>query len=111
MLLGLDLPRELGDARIAARTAAMFELGVEAEVRDARHEHRFSHTAARIHGLQDVSALLDGEIDRAEAITRLAVRTRRYAKRQRTWMRRLATVPLDATHDPAANAALVEGLL
>ena len=88
------------------------ELGVEAEVRDARHEHRFSHTAARIHGLQDVSALLDGEIDRAEAITRLAVRTRRYAKRQRTWMRRLATVHLlDATRDPAANAALVEGLL
>jgi tRNA A37 N6-isopentenylltransferase MiaA len=36
-----------------------------------------------------VTALLAGEIDREEAIRRLDARTRRYAKRQRVWMRRL----------------------
>ncbi len=62
----------------------------------------FSHTAARIHGLQDVTALLDGEIDRDEAVRRLVTRTRRYAKRQRTWMRRVANIHcLDADRDPA----------
>jgi len=48
-----------------------------------------SHTAERIHGLNDVSAVLSGEIDRVEAIRRLDVRTRQYAKRQRVWMRRI----------------------
>jgi tRNA dimethylallyltransferase len=77
------------DRRIAARTEAMFAAGVEEEVRTALAEHRFSETAARMHGLQDVRALLDGEVDHAEAKRRMTLRTRQYAKRQRTWMRRL----------------------
>jgi tRNA dimethylallyltransferase len=77
------------DRRIAARTEAMLAAGVEQEVRTALAEHRFSETAARMHGLQDVRALLDGEVDRAEAVRRMTLRTRQYAKRQRTWMRRL----------------------
>jgi tRNA dimethylallyltransferase len=67
----------------------MFERGVEQEVRDALAAGPLSRTAARIHGLQDVTALLAGEIDRAETIRRLELRTRQYAKRQRVWMRRL----------------------
>ena len=74
---------------IAARTRSMFERGVEGEVFRARRSHRFSHTAERIHGLQDVTGLLAGELTRDEAIDRLDARTRRYAKRQRTWMRRI----------------------
>jgi tRNA A37 N6-isopentenylltransferase MiaA len=59
-----------------------------------------------------VTALIDGEIDLEEAIRRLATRTRRYAKRQRTWMRKLpALVPLDASPPPAAVAAEVASLL
>ena len=81
-------PTEL-DRRIDARTQAMFAAGVEDEVRAALAGHRFSETAARMHGLQDVQALLDGEINRDEAMRRMTLRTRQYAKRQRTWMRRL----------------------
>ena len=58
---------------------------------------RLSSTARRIHGLQDVTALLAGEIDQQEAIRRLAERTRQYAKRQRVWMRRLpGLVPISS---------------
>jgi tRNA dimethylallyltransferase len=96
--------------RIAVRTTAMFTAGVVEEVRAARAAHTFSTTAERIHGLQDVSALLAGEIDQAEAIRRLETRTRRYAKRQRTWMRRLPDVRiLDATRDPRAVAGDIAG--
>jgi tRNA dimethylallyltransferase len=84
-------PAEL-DRRIADRTTDMFDAGVVEEVRAALAEHGFSETAARMHGLQDVRALLDGEIDRGEAIRRMTLRTRQYAKRQRTWMRRLPGV-------------------
>ena len=74
--------------RIERRTREMFERGVEAEVAAAL-DGELSHTAARIHGLQDVASLLAGQIDRDEATRRLDVRTRQYARRQRVWMRRL----------------------
>ena len=57
-IVGLDVPAELVSGRIARRTEAMFAAGVVDEVRAARAEHRFSATAERIHGLQDVTALL-----------------------------------------------------
>jgi len=88
LILGLDVPPDVVRERIAERTHAMFEAGVEAEVAAAL-QGEISATAGRIHGLSDVRALLAGEIDRDEAIRRLIVRTRQYAKRQRIWMRRL----------------------
>jgi tRNA dimethylallyltransferase len=88
-VFGLATPRAVIRERIAERTTAMFERGVEDEVRAALAGPPISSTAARIHGLQDVSALIGGEIDRAEAIARLVTRTRQYAKRQGVWMRRI----------------------
>ena len=97
---------------IERRTRAMFADGVVEEVRAARAAGPFSTTAERIHGLQDVTELLEGRIDRDEAQRRLVVRTRRYAKRQRTWMRRLPGLrQVDADRDPAAVAAAIEAAL
>lgn len=105
-IVGLDAPTGLVSDRIARRTEAMFAAGVADEVRAARAAHTFSATAERIHGLQDVTALLDGSIDQPEAERRLNVRTRRYAKRQRTWMRRLPRVSVVAAdRDPRVVAA------
>jgi tRNA dimethylallyltransferase len=111
-IVGLDAPADLVSGRIAQRTEAMFAAGVVAEVRSARAAHTFSATAERIHGLQDMTALLDGRIDQAEAGRRLNVRTRRYAKRQRTWMRRLPEIRMVAAdRDPHVIAAeIVAGL-
>jgi tRNA dimethylallyltransferase len=95
--------------RFDRRTRDMFDRGVVDEVRTARAAGRFSVTAERIHGLQDVTDLVEGRIDRREAERRLAVRTRRYAKRQRTWMRRLPGLRrVDADRPAAAVAADIE---
>jgi tRNA dimethylallyltransferase len=111
-LFGLELPAPVAAARIAARTRAMFDAGVVEEVRGATAQGPFSQTAARIHGLQDVTALLAGRIDRDEAIRRLDTRTRRYAKRQRTWMRKLpSVVALDASRPAAELAAEIASQL
>jgi tRNA dimethylallyltransferase len=111
-VIGLDVPVVTLATRIDRRTRAMFDAGVVEEVRAARRAGPFSATAERIHGLQDVTDLLEGRIDRAEAERRLAARTRRYAKRQRTWMRRLPGVrPVDADRDAAAVAADIEAWL
>jgi tRNA dimethylallyltransferase len=108
-VIGLAVPAAAVAERIDRRTRAMFAAGVVEEVRAARGAGRFSATAERIHGLQDVTDLLEGRIDRVEAERRLALRTRRYAKRQRTWMRRLPGLRLlDADRDAAAVAAEIE---
>jgi tRNA dimethylallyltransferase len=111
-VIGLEVPAATVAERIDRRTRAMFDAGVVDEVRAARGAGQFSATAERIHGLQDVTDLLEGRIDRAEAERRLAVRTRRYAKRQRTWMRRLPGLRLvDADRDAAAVAAEIDEAL
>jgi tRNA dimethylallyltransferase len=103
-VFGLQVEAALVRERIERRTREMFERGVEDEVREAS-AGRLSSTARRIHGLQDVTALLAGEIDREEAIRRLDARTRRYAKRQRVWMRRLPGLV------PVSSAAEMIGLV
>jgi tRNA dimethylallyltransferase len=111
-VIGLDVPPATVAGRIDRRTREMFDRGVADEVRAAREAGPFSATAERIHGLQDVTDLLEGRIDRREAERRLAVRTRRYAKRQRTWMRRLPGLRrVDADRDAAAVAADIEARL
>jgi tRNA dimethylallyltransferase len=109
-IFGLAADRAELAGRIAARTRAMFDAGVEAEVAAAiAAAGGLSATARRIHGLQDVAALRCGAIDREEAIRRLTVRTRRYARRQRTWMRRIPDlIPIDASAgaESAAEAML-----
>jgi tRNA dimethylallyltransferase len=65
-----------------------------------------SQTAARAHGLEDVRELRAGQSDRTECEQRLSARTRQYAKRQDTWLRRLEHAELiDANRPPAAIAA------
>ncbi|MDX6594610.1 MAG: tRNA dimethylallyltransferase [Gaiellales bacterium] len=105
-VFGIELSADTVRERIAARTRSMFENGVVDEVRRAREAGPFSSTAARIHGLQDVSALLDGVIDEEEATRRLDTRTRQYAKRQRAWMRRLPGVhPVSSVKEMLEAAA------
>jgi tRNA dimethylallyltransferase len=111
-VVGLAVEPAVLRARIAARTRAMFAAGVAAEVAAALAAGALSHTAAAIHGVSDVAALLRGEIGEEEAIRRLTVTTCRYAKRQRTWMRRIpGLVTFEATAaDPATVAARIAAL-
>lgn len=94
--------REEITARIAANVAAMFAQGVEEEVA-ALPEESTGSTASKTLGLADIRALLRGEASRAECITRIAVATRRYAKRQMTWFRHqhdFLTLDLSSAGDP-----------
>jgi tRNA dimethylallyltransferase len=92
LLCGLTMERERLYARIDARVDAMLAAGAEEEVRRAAAAGA-SPTARKALGFEE---LLRGD---PEAMKR---RTRNYAKRQLTWMRRLeGAVLLDAEADPA----------
>jgi tRNA dimethylallyltransferase len=100
LVFGLEVPKEVLEARIETRTRAMFELGVEEEVGKAR-TRPISRTARQIIGLREI-----GELPRDQAITAIARRTAQYAAYQRKWMRRIpGLVRLRADRPPAAVAA------
>ena len=84
LLAGLTLEREALYAAIDARVEAMVRAGVGEEVRRA-HAAGASETARKALGFEE---LLTGDV---EGMKR---RTRNYAKRQLTWMRKLAAVRL-----------------
>ena len=103
VIVGLEVPAEELERRIVARTAAMFERGVEEEVARAL-TGALSRTARAVLGLEEVATL-----PRPEAEAVIVVRTRRYAAYQRKWMRRIAglvTVRADRPADEVANAIL-----
>ncbi len=100
LIVGLELARDLLEARIRTRTEEMFARGVVDEVRAAL-SRPVSRTAEKTLGLREIAVL---EPD--AALERIVVRTRRYAAYQRKWMRRIpGLVLVDAARDPAAIAA------
>lgn len=97
--IGLDVPRPELDERIGRRVDRMFESGFVDEVRELLdHGLLEGRTANRALGYSQVIALLNGEIDEAEARERTAQSTRRFARRQDSWFRkdpRITWLPYD----------------
>jgi tRNA dimethylallyltransferase len=86
--LFLDPPREALYQRIDRRTRAMFEQGLEGEVREllAGGAPRDAWAFGAL-GYRQALAAVDGRMSREEAIEDTARATRKYAKRQLTWFR------------------------
>ncbi|ADG97419.1 tRNA delta(2)-isopentenylpyrophosphate transferase [Segniliparus rotundus DSM 44985] len=92
-IIGLDRDTEDLDARIAARTEAMFDAGLVAETeRLVRQGLREGVTAPKLIGYAQVLAMLDGQMTQAQARADTTMRTRRHVRRQRSWFRRDARV-------------------
>lgn len=86
--LVLNPDREVLRQRIARRFEAMFAHGAVEEVRELlAMQLDPSLPAMKAIGVPEISAMLEGELDEAEAIERAVIATRQYAKRQRTWFR------------------------
>jgi tRNA dimethylallyltransferase len=99
LVIGLAVPPEALERRIRTRTRAMFERGVEEEVRRALGAS-LSPTARKTIGLDELASL-----PREEAVDAIVLRTRRYASYQRKWLRRLeGAVIVDADRPPGEVA-------
>jgi len=99
VLVGLEVAKDVLESRIVERTRAMFDAGVEAEVRDVL-SGPISQTARKTLGLDEIASL-----PRDEAVKEIVVRTRRYAAYQRKWMRRVpGLVMVEADRPPGEIA-------
>jgi tRNA dimethylallyltransferase len=84
--IGLRIPRDQLDARIAERVDSMFEAGFIEEVRDLQMSGVvLGRTAARALGYSQVLAFLRGEMDESAARAETVDATKRFARRQQRW--------------------------
>lgn len=90
-MFALKIPREMLYARINAAVEEMFKAGIVEEVKHLLKQ-KIGMTAGKALGIKEVSAFLEGKTNEAAAKEELKRNTRRYAKRQMTWLRRDARV-------------------
>lgn len=91
--IGLTMPRQLLYQRINQRVDQMLEEGLIEEVRalKARGYH-LGLTSMQAIGYKEIMSYLEGDITKDEAIYLIKRGTRKYAKRQLSWFRRLSEI-------------------
>ncbi len=112
---GLTMDRARLYARIDERVDRMVEAGLVDEVRSLLGRGlESSKTASQAIGYKEVASALRGETSLEQAIDEVKQRTRRYAKRQLSWLRRdgrVRWIDLDAVSPDEAVETIVSALL
>jgi len=93
IVIGLVWSAERLARRINARVRAMAEAGLVEEVRRLEAAGRLGPQAREALGYKQVLDHLAGRCSEAEAIERTAIETRRFARKQRTWLKRFRSHP------------------
>lgn len=91
LIIGLDYDdREVLYSRINRRVDAMIEAGLEREVRSLLSRGLLSaeSTAGQAIGYKEMLGYIAGDCSLGDAVEKIKLGTRRYAKRQLTWLRR-----------------------
>jgi len=100
-LLGVELPGETVAARIAARYADQLAAGFVDEVRRLAADPRgLSRTARQALGYRELLAHVEEGVDLDESVDLAVGRTRKFARRQRSWFRRDPRIEWLRADDP-----------
>ena len=84
----IDFPREALVKRIEKRVDRMFKEGAVLEVKKFnRLKVKKDNSSKKVIGIDELSKLLNGELNLNQAKERVFIKTRQYAKRQTTWAR------------------------
>lgn len=107
---GLELPRDVMDARIAARVDQMWAQGFVEEVRGLIPLGlERGRTASLALGYRQILQFLRGELTEAEARDATIRGTRRFARKQLGWFRRDARIAWRQAGDPGLAAEIAAG--
>lgn len=88
------------NSRINARVKQMRQLGLTEEVRGLHTAGQLGPTAGQALGYKQLVDHFEGRCTEDDAYERIKIETRRFAKNQRTWLRRLQTTPGTLTLRP-----------
>ena len=100
----LDWPAEILNRRINARVRAMMEAGFLEEVRRLADEGGLGPQAIEAVGYRELIEHASGGRALESAVERIKIRTRRYGKQQRTWLRRFLAMPGVIRIEPAERS-------
>jgi tRNA dimethylallyltransferase len=102
-LITLHWPVEELNRRINARVRAMVERGLVDEAQSLWQRGVLAGQAREALGYKQLVAHFEGKASLDDAIERIKIETRRFAKSQRTWLRRLSTTPGAVAIDASAT--------
>lgn len=104
LVFGINMERSILYERINKRVDIMLELGLIEEVKELINKYKNMPTAMQGLGYKEVKEFLDGTISKDEMIEKIKMETRRYAKRQITWFKRIDNIIwLDGTKETDEN--------
>ena len=111
-VFGINIEREILYERINKRVDIMLEQGLIEEVKNLLKKYSNFSTAMQAIGYKEIVEYLDGKITKEEATEKVKQETRRYAKRQITWFKRIANIKwLDGLKDTQNNINIIlEGI-
>ena len=92
LIFGINMDREILYERINKRVDIMLEQGLIEEVKKLVDKYVDMPTAMQGLGYKEVKEYLDGYISKEEMIEKVKMETRRYAKRQITWFKRIENI-------------------
>jgi tRNA dimethylallyltransferase len=105
LLVGVTRPRPVLHALIIRRVRRELEEGLVAELRAALGRPDLAREPAQVIGMREVAAMDRGEMAPGDLEEALVVRTRRLARMQETWLRKLPVAAvIDLGEAPAADA-------
>ena len=111
-VFAVALERTPGDLhrRVAKRVDGMFAAGLVEETRKVLAELRANQTASQAIGYKQLIDFFDGKLSLAETIEAIKIKTRQFAKRQRTWFKhqmQLEWILLDESSDIRKTAEAI----
>lgn len=108
-VFAIDMPREILYERINKRVDIMFENGLLEEVQRLYKKYGEElYISIQAIGYKEVIDYINGKYTKEEMIEKIKMETRRYAKRQLTWFRKIENITwLNGLNDTQSNIDII----
>ena len=108
-VFAIDMPREILYERINKRVDIMFENGLLEEVKRLYKKYGEElYTSIQAIGYKEVIDYINGKYTKEEMVEKIKMETRRYAKRQLTWFRKIENITwLNGLNDTQSNIDII----
>lgn len=107
-VFGINIERSILYQKINKRVDNMIEQGLIEEVKNLIKKYPNFPTAMQAIGYKEMIEYLENKITKEEAIEKIKQESRRYAKRQITWFKRMENIKwLDGLKDVQDNISII----
>lgn len=107
-MFAIDMNREILYERINRRVDIMIEKGLIEEVKHICEKYEKLPTSLQALGYKEIVEYIEGKLTKEEAIEKIKMESRRYAKRQLTWFRKnKETIWLNGENTTSENIHII----